>query len=57
MVLSTPDGGRQLGIVVNLGDRTPDRFVNVFIRSFRELGDKLLAERERLNGRLPPQAG
>jgi len=37
IVLSTPDGGRQLAVMVNVGDRPPDPLVEPFIHGFREL--------------------
>jgi D-alanyl-D-alanine carboxypeptidase len=43
MILSTPDGQRQLGVMINVGDRAPDPVVEAFIGSFRELGMRLLS--------------
>jgi D-alanyl-D-alanine carboxypeptidase len=40
-ILSTPDGRRQLGVMINVGDRPPDPVVDAFIRAFRELGPRL----------------
>jgi D-alanyl-D-alanine carboxypeptidase len=42
MILSTPDGRRQLGVMINVGDRAPEPVVEAFIRAFRELGMRLL---------------
>jgi D-alanyl-D-alanine carboxypeptidase len=42
MILSTPDGRRQLGVMINVGDRAPEPVVEAFIRAFRELGVRLL---------------
>ena len=43
MILSTPDGRRQLGVMINVGDRAPAPVVEAFIESFRELGMQLLS--------------
>jgi hypothetical protein len=43
MILSTPDGRRRLGVMINVGDRAPEPVVEAFIRAFRELGMRLLS--------------
>ena len=42
MTLSTMDGRRQLGVMINIGDRAPDPVVAVFTRSLRGLGMRLI---------------
>jgi D-alanyl-D-alanine carboxypeptidase len=41
MVLSTRDGGRQLGVMTNVGDRAPEPVIDAFVRAFTELGARL----------------
>jgi D-alanyl-D-alanine carboxypeptidase len=43
MTLSTTDGRRQLGLMVNVGDRAPDALVDAYVRAFGELGTRLLS--------------
>ncbi len=43
MVLSTRDGGRQLGVMTNVGDRAPEPVIEAFVRAFTELGTRLLS--------------
>jgi D-alanyl-D-alanine carboxypeptidase len=40
-VLSTPDGRRQVGLMVNVGALPPDRAVEAFIQTFRRVGTRL----------------
>jgi D-alanyl-D-alanine carboxypeptidase len=41
MILSTPDGRRQLSVVINIGDRAPGPVVEAFLRTLRVLGLRL----------------
>jgi D-alanyl-D-alanine carboxypeptidase len=41
IVFSTPDGRRQLGVMINVGDRAPGPVVATFLRAFRVLGLRL----------------
>jgi D-alanyl-D-alanine carboxypeptidase len=43
MVLSTRDGRRQLGVMINVGDRAPGPVVEAFMHALREFGTRLLA--------------
>jgi hypothetical protein len=43
ILLSTPDGRRQFGVMINVGDRAPEPVFEAFIRAFRELGMRLLS--------------
>lgn len=43
MTLSTRNGGRQLAVMVNVGDRAPAQLIDVFIMKLRELGNRLLS--------------
>jgi D-alanyl-D-alanine carboxypeptidase len=41
MILSTPDGRRQLDVMINIGDRAPGPVVEAFLRTLRVLGLRL----------------
>jgi D-alanyl-D-alanine carboxypeptidase len=41
MILSTPDGRRQAGVMINVGDRAPRPVVDAFLRTLRILGLRL----------------
>jgi D-alanyl-D-alanine carboxypeptidase len=41
VILSTPDGRRQLGVMINIGDRAPGPVVDAFLRTLRVLGLRL----------------
>ncbi len=41
MILSTPDGRRRLGVMINIGDRAPGSVVQAFLRTLRVLGLRL----------------
>jgi D-alanyl-D-alanine carboxypeptidase len=43
MILSTPDGRRQLGVMVNVGDRAPAPVVDTFVGALREYGARIAA--------------
>ncbi|HEX6475011.1 MAG TPA: hypothetical protein VF114_08005, partial [Candidatus Limnocylindria bacterium] len=43
MILSTPDGARQAGVVINVGDRAPGPVVNTFEGTIQALGTRLYA--------------
>ncbi len=42
IVLSTPDGRQQLGIMVNVGERAPNPVSEAFLQGYRALGLRLL---------------
>jgi hypothetical protein len=42
IVLSTPDGRQQLGIMANVGERAPDPVSEAFLQGCRALGMRLL---------------
>jgi D-alanyl-D-alanine carboxypeptidase len=42
IVLSTPDGRQQLGIMVNVGERAPNPVSEAFLQGYRALGMRLL---------------
>jgi D-alanyl-D-alanine carboxypeptidase len=43
MLLSTPDGGRLAGVMINVGDRAPAQVIETFLRALGELGGVLHA--------------
>jgi D-alanyl-D-alanine carboxypeptidase len=42
IILSTPDGSQQLGIMVNVGDPAPNLVSEAFMQGYRALGMRLL---------------
>lgn len=42
LALSTPDSRRQLGIMVNVGDRAPEPVIAALLQGNRVLGERLL---------------
>jgi hypothetical protein len=42
IILSTPDGSQQLGIMVNVGERAPNPVSEAFLQGYRALGMRLL---------------
>jgi hypothetical protein len=41
IVLSTPDGRQQLGVMVNVGDRAPKLLYEALLQGYRALGMRL----------------
>jgi D-alanyl-D-alanine carboxypeptidase len=44
MILSTPDGTRQAGVMINVGDRAPQPVVDSFMGTIQELGAHLYGQ-------------
>jgi D-alanyl-D-alanine carboxypeptidase len=42
IVLNTPDGRQQIGIMVNVGERAPNPVSEAFLQGYRALGMRLL---------------